>query len=139
MDRFIMVRENVLDVGDIRRLREERALKRVTWRSTKTSDVDRFLRSRRRTVDKVDCLLYRNCSTIAILPSVRIAGNLLRSSKCSLLTLRLAKTDIFTMVLKDRRRALCGDSQRCKPDYCMQILGKLASSIWNILNFVEFA
>ena len=28
-----MVRENVLDVGDIRRLREERALKRVTWRS----------------------------------------------------------------------------------------------------------
>ena len=34
----------------------------------------------------MDCFLTGTVQVVAILPSVRIAGNLLRSSKCSLLT-----------------------------------------------------
>ena len=36
--------------------------------------------------DYVDCFLTGTVQVVTILPSVRIAGNLLRSSKCSLLT-----------------------------------------------------
>ena len=55
-----------------KRLCEEWSHSGVTWQSMMVTDVD--------------CFLTGTVQVVTILPSVRIAGNLLRSSKCSLLT-----------------------------------------------------